>query len=109
MTNFCLLSLNMSDKATVQDSKELWKLTADNLIEGDELIDDNALLTEDDLKKPDPESLKACGVKSTRKACAGCTCGLAEEMEKEELEKIKANTQNAKSSCGSVSKHLHGP
>lgn len=96
----------MSDKIDNQGSKDLWKLTDDKLVESDHLIDDNALLTEDDLKKPDPESLKACGVKSTRKACAGCTCGLAEEMEKEELEKIKANTQNAKSSCGSVSKHV---
>lgn len=85
----------------VQDSKAIWQLAADNLLDDDELIDDNALLTESDLKKPDPESLKVCGTTGKRKACANCSCGLADELAKEEVQAIKSNSQNAKSSCGS--------
>ncbi|XP_074593407.1 cytokine induced apoptosis inhibitor 1 [Brevipalpus obovatus] len=86
----------MSEKAA--DPKQLWQLNADNLVDQDELIDDNALLTEEDLKKPDPESLRVKG-NTDRKPCANCTCGLSKEMEKEQLRKVRENTQNAKSAC----------
>ena len=67
----------------------------------EEMIDDNELLDEDDLKKPDPASLKVCASTGKRKACTNCSCGLADELENEALDKIKQNSQNAKSSCGS--------
>ncbi|KAI1285269.1 Anamorsin -like protein [Halotydeus destructor] len=87
------------------------KLNLDNIVastnvwtlkDGDEeLINEDELLDEEDLKKPDPESLRVCGSTGKRKACADCSCGLAEELASEEVQKVRENTQNAKSSCGS--------
>lgn len=75
----------------------IWKLENS----ADELIEDDDLLDEKDLKKPDPSSLSVCGTAGTskRKACKDCSCGLAEELENEKTEKQK-DTANAKSSCG---------
>ena len=67
----------------------------------EEVINDDELLNEEDRKKPDPSSLRVCATTKKRKACANCTCGLAENIQKEDMEKIRQNTQNAKSSCGS--------
>jgi len=67
----------------------------------EEFINDDELLDEEDKKKPDPSTLRVCETTKKRKACANCSCGLAEELEKEEINKIRANTQNAKSACGS--------
>ena len=69
--------------------------------EDDDLINDDDLLDDEDLKKPDVSSLRVCSTTKKRKACANCTCGLSEEIEKEEIQKIRENSQNAKSSCGS--------
>lgn len=60
----------------------------------EETIDDNELLDEDDLKKPDKQSLRVCATTGKRKACADCSCGLAEELRGE----VK---DTPKSSCGS--------
>lgn len=87
----------MSEKSA--DPKQLWQLNPDDQ---DDMIDDDALLTEEDLKKPDPESLRVKG-NTDRKPCANCTCGLSKEMEQEQLRKVRENTQNAKSACGNVS------
>ncbi|KAK6630776.1 hypothetical protein RUM44_002945 [Polyplax serrata] len=55
----------------------VWKVT-DTM--DDDLIDEDNLLSEEDLKKPDPSSLRVCGTTGKRKACKNCTCGLAEEL-----------------------------
>ncbi|KAI7993830.1 hypothetical protein LOK49_LG11G01192 [Camellia lanceoleosa] len=47
-----------------------------------DLIDEDSLLTEEDLKKPQLPPIGDCEVGSTRKACKNCTCGRAEEEEK---------------------------
>ncbi|KAF9408253.1 hypothetical protein HW555_012003 [Spodoptera exigua] len=60
----------------------------------DDLIDDSELLDENDLKKPDQQSLRVCATTGKRKACADCSCGLAEELKGE----VK---DTPKSSCGS--------
>ncbi|XP_019878057.2 anamorsin homolog [Aethina tumida] len=79
----------------------VWKLD-NNDDEDVETIDPDNLLDEEDLKKPDPSSLKVCGTTGKRKACKDCSCGLAEELEQEAREGKVVDTTNApKSSCGS--------
>ncbi|XP_050351623.1 anamorsin homolog [Nymphalis io] len=86
-------SLKLSNKPAV------WKL--DETIEeawtgknDDEIIDSDMLLDEDDLKRPDQQSLRVCSTTGKRKACADCSCGLAEELRGE-------TKDTPKSSCGS--------
>ncbi|XP_034831059.1 anamorsin homolog [Maniola hyperantus] len=69
--------------------EEAWAGTND-----DEIIDTDVLLDEDDLKKPDQQSLRVCATTGKRKACADCSCGLAEELRGE-------TKDTPKSSCGS--------
>ncbi|XP_033490689.1 anamorsin isoform X2 [Epinephelus lanceolatus] len=81
---------------------KMWTLSANDMDDDDvDLVDSDALLDEDDLKKPDPASLKAtsCGGAAKKKACKNCSCGLAEELEQES--KGKQKTSLPKSSCGS--------
>lgn len=80
-----------------------WTIAADEDDDDAELIDDDELLDEEDMIKPDPSTLRVCETTKKRKACANCTCGLADELEQEAIENIKKNTQNAQSSCGNVS------
>lgn len=101
------LNLNKKRPAAVDQEKEnakkIWSLSAGDINDDDiELIDDDELLKEEDLKKPAAESLKApCGSsdgKPKKKACKNCTCGLAEELESG-VEKLKTKPVN--SACGS--------
>lgn len=92
-----------ADAPKVDDSAaKVWKLSAMDMNDDDiDLVDDDELLDEDDMKKPDPASLRAdCGVdrNKKKKACKNCTCGLAEELDAEaELKRAK----NVTSACGS--------
>uniref|UniRef100_A0A2D4P1E1 Anamorsin n=1 Tax=Micrurus surinamensis TaxID=129470 RepID=A0A2D4P1E1_MICSU len=75
---------------------KLWTLSANDMDDEDmDILDSDELLDAEDLKKPDPASLKApsCKESGKRKACKNCTCGLAEELEQ------KKNAQ-PKSACG---------
>jgi len=74
------------------------KLVAPVSISGDDFIDEDSLLTEEDKQKPDPASLKVCGTTGKRKACKDCSCGLAEELASETR---PAGPPKGKSSCGS--------
>ncbi|KAJ1273444.1 hypothetical protein BS78_06G281000 [Paspalum vaginatum] len=66
-----------------------------------ELIDEDSLLTEDDLKKP-YLPVDDCEAGSTRKACKNCTCGRAEaEAKVEKLELTEEQINNPQSACGS--------
>ncbi|XP_072519032.1 anamorsin [Salminus brasiliensis] len=83
---------------------KLWTLSANDMDDDDvDLVDSDELLDAEDLKKPDPASLKAtsCGESGTKKkkACKNCTCGLAEELEQESKAAKKAS--QPKSACGS--------
>lgn len=83
---------------------KMWMLSANDIDDDDvDLVDSDALLDEDDLKKPDPASLKApsCGegANKKKKACKNCSCGLAEELEQESKGKQKPDLP--KSACGS--------
>ncbi|KAK2529987.1 Ciapin1 [Columba guinea] len=61
-----------------------------------DLLDSDELLDSEDLKKPDPLSLRApsCKEMGKKKACKNCTCGLAEELEQEK------KSSQPKSACG---------
>lgn len=98
-------SVKVVDTASNGDSqkKKLWSVEAMDDLEADDLINDEELLDEADRAKPSAEELRVCATTKQRKACANCSCGLAQELEAEEKEKIRENSQNAKSSCGSVS------
>ncbi|KAL3619130.1 hypothetical protein CASFOL_036700 [Castilleja foliolosa] len=79
-------------------SKALPKVQIDDDMD---LIDEDSLLTEEDLKKPQlPPG--DCEIGSTRKACKNCTCGRAEEEEKvEKLGLTMDQLDNPQSACGS--------
>ncbi|KAM6223463.1 anamorsin [Rhynchocyon petersi] len=80
---------------------KLWTLSANDMEDDSmDLIDSDELLDPEDWKKPDPASLRApsCGEGKKRKACKNCTCGLAEELEKETSERQKSS--QPKSACG---------
>ncbi|CAO2047304.1 unnamed protein product [Urochloa humidicola] len=62
-----------------------------------ELIDEDSLLSEEDLKKP-----QVLAVGATRKPCKNCTCGrAAAEAKVEKLELTAEQINNPQSDCGS--------
>ncbi|KAJ2772515.1 electron carrier [Coemansia nantahalensis] len=80
-----------------------------------EIEDEDALLEEEDLARPDAASLARPGdAKPRRKPCKNCTCGLADGGEVDESEACKPESKprkptrpvdvvNVKSSCGNCS------
>lgn len=76
--------------------KKVWSLVDSEDEDGD-LINENDLLDEEDLVKPDQASLRVCGTTGKRKACKDCSCGLAEELSEGKEPTKKSFT----SSCGS--------
>ncbi|KAH7692159.1 Anamorsin protein [Dioscorea alata] len=69
--------------------------------EESDLIDEDSLLTEEDLKKPQLPPVGDCEVGSTRKACKNCTCGRAEAEKKvEKLGLTAEQINNPQSACG---------
>lgn len=74
-----------------------WKLTGldDDM---DDLVDEDALLTESDLIRPDPS---ACA-KPKAKPCQNCTCGRAEEENAAPVKLTQEMLDNPTSGCGSV-------
>ncbi|KAK9392912.1 anamorsin [Crotalus adamanteus] len=97
------LKLSTVKKSTTEKPRvdptaaKLWTLSANDMDDEDvDLLDSDELLVPEDLKKPDPASLKAptCKESGKRKACKNCTCGLAEELEQEK------RSAQPKSACG---------
>ncbi|KAL1569247.1 anamorsin [Salvia divinorum] len=66
----------------------------------DDLIDEDSLLTEEDLKKPQLPS-GDCEVGITKKACKNCSCGRAGDEEKVKLGLTMDQINNPQSACGS--------
>eukprot|EP00002_Diphylleia_rotans_P011416 TRINITY_DN2258_c0_g1_i1.p2 TRINITY_DN2258_c0_g1~~TRINITY_DN2258_c0_g1_i1.p2 ORF type:complete len:206 (+),score=56.34 TRINITY_DN2258_c0_g1_i1:196-813(+) len=93
-------SVSLPKKASAATTAKKWSLPADD----EELVDEDALLDQEDLKKPTLPV--ACGDKPVRKACKNCTCGLAEQENGEES-KVKLTAEDLqngpKSSCGNCS------
>ncbi|XP_036391650.1 anamorsin [Megalops cyprinoides] len=84
---------------------KMWTLSAADMDDEDvDLLDSDSLLDAEDLKAPDPTTLRAAGCgeegKKKKKACKNCTCGLAEELEQETKQNQKKTVQ-PKSACGS--------
>lgn len=77
-----------------------WKLAMD--MDGEEMVDEDELLTEADLVKPDPAAAEDdCEVGAAgRKACKNCNCGRA-EGKIELTEDMLDNPQNMSGGCGS--------
>eukprot|EP00123_Amoebidium_parasiticum_P009212 comp19330_c0_seq1/m.22239 comp19330_c0_seq1/g.22239 ORF comp19330_c0_seq1/g.22239 comp19330_c0_seq1/m.22239 type:complete len:323 (-) comp19330_c0_seq1:191-1159(-) len=97
------LSLKKKAAAPAKPSAQaasVWKVAATDFGDDDEMFDDSELLDEEDLKKPDPESLKSeCGPVEPgkkKRACKNCTCGLKEAEEADKFFSAPAPT----SSCG---------
>lgn len=97
------VKLKLSDDNKTSTAK-VWSLAAEDILDDTvELINDEELLNDEDRAKPNLQPKKVCETTKQRKACADCSCGLADELEKEAIDNVRKNTQNAKSSCGSVS------
>lgn len=79
-------SVPLRKKTDPAKKKALWALTtsADNT----DKIDPESLLTEADKTRPEPCAPVNGGAPRRKKACKGCTCGLA-ELEEEELKNGK--------------------
>ncbi|KAI3710827.1 hypothetical protein L2E82_40621 [Cichorium intybus] len=72
------------------------------IVDDMDLIDEDSLLSEEDLKKPQLPPVGDCEVGSTKKACKNCTCGRAEEEEKvQKLGVTMDQLENPQSACGS--------
>ncbi|KAF3794961.1 Anamorsin-like protein [Nymphaea thermarum] len=96
---------------TVRAKKPSWKVGSSFSIKAapksfpkiqieDDLIDEDSLLTEEDLTRPELP-IGDCEVGSTRKACKNCSCGRAEAEEKgEKLVLTAEQLNNPQSSCG---------
>eukprot|EP00252_Welwitschia_mirabilis_P007478 TRINITY_DN18878_c0_g1_i1.p1 TRINITY_DN18878_c0_g1~~TRINITY_DN18878_c0_g1_i1.p1 ORF type:complete len:313 (+),score=49.00 TRINITY_DN18878_c0_g1_i1:116-940(+) len=90
----------INKKGLEKSSNELLKLQVQDDL--DELIDEDSLLTEEDLKKPVLPLGDDCEIgKSGRKACKNCTCGRAELEEKREKVGLTTDQlENPQSACG---------
>lgn len=108
------LPLSLKKKVVLQNQTKknsqeasVWQVSANNFDDddfmNDDMIDpDTDLLNEEDRKKPTDHDLKLpdCGPDSKKKrACKNCTCGYAEDLEKDKDEFV--STDNVTSSCGS--------
>ncbi|KAL1803620.1 hypothetical protein ACET3Z_032267 [Daucus carota] len=79
--------------------KNLPKLQIDDDMD---LIDEDSLLSEDDLKKPQIPPVGDCEVSNTRKACKNCSCGRAEAEQKvQKIGPTMDQLENPQSACGS--------
>lgn len=84
---------------------EFDKLADEGPVGADKLLREDELLTEEDKKRPEVNCNPSEGKsEKPKKPCANCTCGLADELEKEASDKVKSTTDGGgqeKSSCGS--------
>lgn len=91
----------LKPKVKDENVTKFWTLSAQDIDDEEiDILDSDTLLDEEDLRKPDPASLKSdCGTNKAgkKKACKNCTCGLAEELDQGK----KPEKETLTSSCGS--------
>ncbi|KAF3341231.1 anamorsin [Carex littledalei] len=111
-----------NQSVTIKGTKASWtvgssyllknKKTSENILpnipinEESDIIDEDSLLTEEDLTKPQLPIGGDCEVGKTRKACKNCTCGRAEaeaeaEGKLQKLDLTPDQINNPRSACGS--------
>eukprot|EP00850_Spirogloea_muscicola_P010112 SM000058S18542 [mRNA] locus=s58:408734:411407:- [translate_table: standard] len=82
-----------------------WKVSAvDTVDDEEELVDEDALLTAEDLERPTlMPAASDCGPASkSRKACKNCSCGRAELEDAQATKKLTVDQiENPQSACGS--------
>ncbi|XP_041017252.1 anamorsin homolog isoform X2 [Juglans microcarpa x Juglans regia] len=100
----------LGQKSMVRAKKASWKIgssfaikkaTKIQINDDSDLIDEDSLLSEEDLKKPQLPLVGDCEVGSTRKACKNCTCGRAEAEQKVQIGPTVEQINNPQSACGS--------
>ncbi|KAG6648597.1 anamorsin homolog isoform X1 [Carya illinoinensis] len=104
----------LGQKSMVKAKKASWKIGSSFAIkkatkspitvqinDDSDLIDEDSLLSEEDLKKPQLPLVGDCEVGSTRKACKNCTCGRAEAEQKIQIKPTVEQINNPQSACGS--------
>ena len=82
------VALSSSTTTTTATATSFWRVEP---VEND-LIDEDALLKEDDIN--DDNNIKGCGDDTSgkpKRACANCSCGLAEKQAAEENDLIEEN------------------
>ncbi|KAJ2847970.1 electron carrier [Coemansia brasiliensis] len=103
-----------SSAATDQPTRKVWMIHVDSDDDDAEIEDQDELLKDEDLVRPDMASLARPGdSKPRRKPCKNCTCGLADGEDIDESQACKpsetkkakkpVDVVNVKSSCGSCS------
>ena len=85
--------------STNPPATKLWKMDTVDLNETDDLIDENDLLN-DGIVIKQPVADCGTGSEGKKRACANCTCGLAEE----EASGVTTTAAVAKSACGNCYK-----
>jgi hypothetical protein len=91
--------------AAAKPAGNAWLLAGDDL-DGEELLDDEELLTEEDRQRPAVSKQDDCevGAGGARKACKNCSCGRAEaEAKGEKVQLTQEMLDNPQSSCGNCS------
>jgi len=75
--------------------KRVWEVVTSNGDEEEELINEDALLDEEDLRKPSTKDLsRPEGCETKKKACKTCTCGRAEEEMSQQQSTTTTTTTN---------------
>lgn len=86
--------------------KEIFeRLAEEGPADPNKLLKEDDILSEEDKAKPDVKCEPTNGSTKPKKPCANCTCGLADELEKDASKAADSakstETSQGKSSCGS--------